>query len=405
MKKKWVGLGLMLGLATGVWGGTVEIEMAGTNAVTLNWEAEEGLTYRVETTTDLNEPVVWSNATPEGLVFSNATGVCELPADGPRRFYRFAAGEPTTTGLYMVVNLSGGPEAESYPISYLEEVPEGGWTDEYKTTKLVMRRIPAGAFTMGSPEGELGRDSNEPQHQVALTKDFYIGVFEVTQKQWERVMGTWPSYFTNAAYRETRPVEMVSYFEIRENPLPETDVYSKGSAISPNWPQSNQVHADSFMGRLRAKTGLSTFDLPTEAQWEYACRAGTTTALNSGKNLTGTSTCTNVAEAGRYRYNGGSNDNPNGDTSVGSAKVGSYLPNAWGLYDMHGNVWEWCLDWYESTPAGALDPLGSASGSLRVPRGGSWINLARYCRSADRISNTPDYRNYSLGFRLSRTLP
>ena len=102
---------------------------------------------------------------------------------------------------------------------------------------------------------------------------------------------------------------------------------------------------------------------------------------------------------------GASNDNPNGDTSVGSAKVGSYLPNAWGLYDMHGNVWEWCLDWYESTPAGALDPLGSASGSLRVPRGGSWINLARYCRSADRISNTPDYRNYSLGFRLSRTLP
>ncbi len=374
-------------------------QMAAGNQTRLEWPADTGLVYRVETTTDLNEPVVWSNATPEGLVFSNATGVCELPADGPRRFYRFAADESTPTDLYMVVDLSGGPEAANYPVSYLNAVPPDGWTDEYKTTKLVMRRIPAGTFTMGSPTNELGRYTNEPQHQVTLTKDFYIGVFEVTQKQWERVMGNWPSYFANISYRETRPVERVTYYEIRENPA--------NSAISPNWPQSSQVHAESFMGRLRAKTGLATFDLPTEAQWEYACRAGTTTALNSGKNLTGTESCPNMAEVGRYHYNhpGGYSSSSSVTTDGGTTKVGSYLPNAWGLYDMHGNVWEWCLDWYVSAPAGALDPPGADSGSLRVLRGGGWNGYAGNCRSAYRRDFTPGYRSNGIGFRPSRTLP
>lgn len=301
-------------------------------------------------------------------------------------------------GLYMVVDLSGGPSASSYPVSYLSAVPSGGWGDEYKTTKLVMRKITHGTFTMGSPTNELGRDSDEPQHAVTLTKDFYIGVFEVTQKQWERVMGNWPSYFYNATYRDSRPVEQVSYYDIRENPA--------NSAISPNWPASSQVHADSFMGKLRSKTGLSTFDLPTEAQWEYACRAGTTTALNSGYNLTSTGADAHMAEVGRYWYNGGSGYSSGGDTSVGSAKVGSYLPNAWGLFDMHGNVWEWCLDWYESAPAGALDPPGAASGSYRVLRGGCWDFYARGCRSAYRFSNFyPGCRSYYCGFRPARTLP
>ena len=313
--------------------------------------------------------------------------------------FQVTADDSQTTGDYMVIDLSGGPSASSYSVSYLDAVPAGGWTDEYKTTKLVMRKITHGTFTMGSPNNELGGNGNEPQHQVTLTKGFYIGVFEVTQKQWERVMGNWPSYFTNATYRDSRPVENVSYYQIRENPANSDDpeVY---------WPSNSAVNADSFMGKLRAKTGLSTFDLPTEAQWEYACRAGTTTALNSGYNLTNTSADVHMAEVGRYWYNGGSGYTQNGDTSVATAKAGSYLPNAWGLYDMHGNVWEWCLDWYESAPAGALDPAGAASGSYRVIRGGSWNYYAGNCRSAFRVSHcSPDARYYNGGFRPARTLP
>jgi len=310
----------------------------------------------------------------------------------PRTTSTVDDGRTPPTGDYLVIDLTEGPNAERYPVSYLSDVPVGGWTDEYKTTKLVMRKIPAGAFTMGSPTNELGRYNYETQHQVTLTKDFYIGVFEVTQKQWERVMGNWPAQFSNATYRDSRPVERVSYYDIRENP--------NNSAIIPNWPATNAVHADSFMGKLRAKTGLATFDLPTESQWEYACRAGTTTALNSGKNLTATESCPNMSEVGRcwcsYSRVG---------TSVGTAQAGSYLPNPWGLYDMHGNVLEWCLDWYGAYPGSVQDPLGAASGSYRVERGGSWINNARVCRSARRINDWPGLRDGYIGFRAARTLP
>ncbi len=288
------------------------------------------------------------------------------------------------TGLYLVIDLSEGASATSYPISYLGAEPIGGWTDEYKTTKLVLRLIQPGTFTMGSPSDELGRNSNEMQHQVTLIEPFYLGVFEVTQRQWQLVMGANPSSYAGDA----RPVECISWNMIR------------GHSSTYNWPSSAAVDETTFIGKLRAKTGLLRFDLPTEAQWEYACRAGSTTALNSGENLTETSSCTNLGEVGRYYYN--KFDGKGGYSQ--HTKVGTYLPNAWGLYDMHGNVLEWCLDWYQLNLGqwAVTDPRGPLSGSYRIFRGGSWDNDARRCRSADRDGNDIPSSQFNYGgFRLA----
>ncbi len=285
---------------------------------------------------------------------------------------------------YLVIDLSGGTEAASYPVSYLSDVPAGGWSDDYKTTKMVMRLIPAGTYIMGSPQGEVGAYKNdETQHKVTLTKPFYAGVFEVTQKQYELVTGSTHSRYQGIA----RPVEEVSY-----NMLRGTD---KGAG----WPVNNEVDGTSFFGILRAKTGLS-FDLPTEAQWEFACRAGTTTSLNSGKNLTSEGEDANMAEVARYRYN--QNDGKGGYSE--HTTVGSYLPNAWGLYDMHGNVSEWCLDWYnESYGGNAVDPKGASANvdNCRVERGGTRSQNAQFCRSAMRgKASITSIGNYNLGFRV-----
>lgn len=221
-----------------------------------------------------------------------------------------------------------------------------------------------------------------------------MGVFEVTQKQWNLVMGDWPSYFSNPDYRDARPVETVSYDDIR------------GEFAGSRWPRKNTVDGSSFLGRLRGRTGID-FDLPTEAQWEYACRAGTATALNSGKNLTNTDNCPNMDEVGRYWWNGGKDHSANDDLSRGTAKVGSYLPNRWGLYDMHGNADEWCLDWYQEDlgSSAQTDPQGAASGDARVFRSGRWANSAHYCRSASRSRLWPNIRGEYYGFRLAWTLP
>ena len=375
-------MGILLLATSEIALGQVTDVVVETNGARLVWMAWPGNPYRVFATPDLVEPA-WSNLAPDGLTFTNQQGTFGLSSGA---FYCAVASD------YVIVDLAEGPTATNYPVSYTNEPPKGGWTDEFKTTKLVLRRTPGGNYTMGSSTNELGRTANEPQHAVKLTKDFYVGVFEVTQRQWYQVMGTWPSYFTNASYRETRPVERVNYYDIR------------GTVAGTNWPADGNVDTNSFMGLLRSKTGQA-YDLPTEVQWERACRAGTTNALNSGKDLTTIiGNCPNMDVVGRYWHNGGSNYNANGDASVGSAKVGSYQPNAWGLYDMHGNVWEWCLDWYETAPAEALDSPGPALGSARVLLGGGWSPKSMYCRSAYRGHFNPGYRNAGYGFRVSLSL-
>ncbi len=280
---------------------------------------------------------------------------------------------------YLVVDLSGGVGAERFGVRYCDVAPDVS-NDVCRTSELWLRLVPAGAFVMGSPVGELGRDVNEAQHMVTLSKPFYMGVFEVTQKQWELVLGRNPSQHKG----DTRPVEHVTYDEIRGMVRGE---------------HRAEVAEGSFMGVLRRKTGLA-FDLPTEAQWEYACRAGTGSALNSGRDLCGVIECGNLAQVGRYRGNVG--DGKGGFAE--HTKVGSYAPNAWGLYDMHGNVYEWCLDWYEpelGTNA-VVDPKGPLAGGDRVVRGGYYYVGAEFCRAGYRHFYDPGGAGYDgTGLRVS----
>jgi len=298
-------------------------------------------------------------------------------------------------GMYLVVDLSGGPNAESYPIRY-SDVPPDLTKGDCRTTELWLRLCLPGTFTMGSPSDEPYRGyaytssgsgyGNEKQHRVTLTKPFYMGVFEMTQAQYNYVMGSNPSSYKG----DTRPVETVSWNTIR------------GSVAGAAFPAHTQVDPTSFMGKLRARTGC-LFDLPTEAQWEYACRAGTSTALNSGKGYSNA----NINEVARNQ--GNLNDGKGGYTQ--HTQVGSYKPNQWGLYDMHGNVAEWCLDWWrnELGSAAVTDPVGLASGQYRVCRGGIWYYDYDYrplCRSASRScyvynDTYPSYSYYYWGFRVA----
>ena len=271
--------------------------------------------------------------------------------------------------LYCIIDLSAGPTATNYPVSYLAAEPKGGWTDEYKTTKLVLRRIEPGTFIMGE-------DQTNESHRVTITKPFYIGVFEVTQKQYELVAGEKPSKHKG----DTRPVETVSYKTIR------------GSKEGVLWPISPALDTYSFLGKFSARTGLE-FDLPTEAQWEYACRAGTTSKFNNG----GDSMKKDMAKKlGRNKASGGQLEH--------HAVVGSYLPNAWGLYDMHGNVIEWCRDRCGKLSYGT-DPKGSSEGSPldtgRTWRGGGWNTFEVGCASFYRIACRPHGKSDQVGFRLA----
>ena len=335
---------------------------------------KERSTGRIYTQTEEGRHrITWDTAV-EGLnlISSNVTAMVSLVQYGIRQTPDLPTAPDTPTereGCYCVIDLSGGVDAARWPVSYLSVLSSGGWTDEYKTTKLVLRRIPAGTFVMGD-------DQSDENHRVTLTKPFYMGVFEVTQKQWELVMGSWPgsSPSSSSGRGDAYPAYYVSYNDIR------------GSSSGARWPASAAVDVSSFLGQLRTKTGLD-FDLPTEAQWEYACRAGTTTTYYWGDAMDGAYAW--------YEGNSGT-----------AHSVGTRLPNAWGLYDMIGNVWELCRDGYDGTPDYWTDPLGSASGSSRVKRGGSRLfdSSSGFFASSFRTSVGPSRRNYDCGFRLVRVL-
>lgn len=248
---------------------------------------------------------------------------------------------------------------------------------------------PPGSFTMGSPASEQGRDDSEIRHSVTLTKGFWLGKYEVTQRQWESVMGTNPARFQSS----DRPVEHVSWEDCQ-----------------------------AFIRAVRCANSKLAVRLPTEAEWEYACRAGTETALPNGRDLIIYGECNGPALDDIAWYGGNSSvgfELSNGyDTTnwkekqssggfAGTHPVGRKSANAWGLHDMIGNVLEWCSDWYNADYRVAVDPENTSSPQTlkdgvtrRVNRGGSWIGDARFCRSACRLGSRSSGRDDDLGFRL-----
>jgi formylglycine-generating enzyme required for sulfatase activity len=219
--------------------------------------------------------------------------------------------------------------------------------------------IKGGTFMMGSPKSEVDRGSDETQHEVRVS-DFAMCRYAVTQEEWRMVTGSNPSYFKG----DNLPVENV------------------------NWDD-----CQAFINRLNQKTGRM-YRLPTEAEWEYACRAGTITPFNTGENLTTDQANYN----GDYPYH----NYPKGECRGKTVPVDHFETNGYGLYNMHGNVWEWCGDWYGGYPSEPqVDPRGPAEGAYRVLRGGSWLDFGRYCRSAHRRRSGPGYRHGN-GFRLAR---
>jgi formylglycine-generating enzyme required for sulfatase activity len=244
------------------------------------------------------------------------------------------------------------------PGTVIEPYTKTGWAKEviHEKTGIEMVFIPAGEFMMGSPGNEKGREPNEgPQHKVKITKPFYMGKYEVTQAQWQQVMGKNPSYFKDS---DKLPVERVSWNDCQE-----------------------------FVKKVGAMIGQRVCRLPTEAEWEYACRAGTTTRFYSGDDDGGLDTIA------WYDRNSGNKPHEGGGKAA----------NAFGLYDMSGNVWEWCSDWHADSYANAQekDPTGPGTGTSRVLRGGSWNFIPLFFRSAYRYGYAPVIRHSYFGFRVA----
>lgn len=227
-----------------------------------------------------------------------------------------------------------------------------------ESVSIHFQSIPAGSFYQGSDTSEPNRQKDEgPRHAVHISRGFYLATFEVTQQQWQSIMGSNPAIFSNLPHAKNRPVESVSWQECQD-----------------------------FIGKLNQKN-IGTFRLPTEAEWEYACRAGSRSAYYWGEQM---------AENGSSDYAWA-----NSRSMAMTHPVGQKKPNNWGLYDMSGNVWEWCSDWYGPYPAEEVtDPKGPVDGKMKVFRGGSWYDFFESHRSANRHKHAPDEKYTAIGFRL-----
>ena len=222
--------------------------------------------------------------------------------------------------------------------------------------------VKPGTFLMGSPVEDFHRNSDEIQHRVTLTKGFYIQTSEVTQGQWKTIMGENPSQYSYCG--PDCPVEMISWNEAKK-----------------------------FISKLNMKEKTNRYRLPTEAEWEYACRAGTDTHFYFGNSL--------YTTQANYNGNHPLPGDPRGRNLNRTVPVKSYPPNKFGIHDMHGNVYEWCEDWYGEYPHGhAIDPVGPKSGISKVSRGGGLSSYARRCRSANRTKHLPNYWSFYIGMRL-----
>ncbi|NOY26789.1 MAG: formylglycine-generating enzyme family protein [Oligoflexia bacterium] len=269
-------------------------------------------------------------------------------------------------------------------------------TNTYLDGALGLVAIPAGTFTMGSPDAEVGRDADETQHEVTLTHDFFIGSTEVTQGQFIEYMGYNPSYFSSCG--ETCPVEYLTWHQAAAF----ANAVSAAAGLSQCYTcmgTGDSVTCDTS-GDPYSCEG---YRLPTEAEWEYAARATETAAFLGGGNLVDgdQENCKsdvvldNGDLLGDFAWYCGNADST-------SHAVAGLDPNFLGLFDTSGNVWEWCDDWYDSYGGDEEDPVGASSGVFRVYRGGSWINFPRRARLAHRLRSTPGSRSSILGFRLSR---
>ncbi|MDM8515784.1 SUMF1/EgtB/PvdO family nonheme iron enzyme [Desulfobacterales bacterium HSG16] len=266
--------------------------------------------------------------------------------------------------------------------AYLKKIDQGPARSFTNNFEMKFVYIEPGTFMMGSPEDEPGRYDWEKLHKVTLTSGYYMQTTEITQGQWKAVMGSNPSHFKNCG--DDCPVEMVSWDDVQK-----------------------------FIKKLNRMDSGNKYRLPTEAEWEYACRAGTSTAVYTGSlKILGDRNAPALDEIAWYggnsgvNYKGGYDSSGWGEKQYSSEKsgihpVGLKEPNAWGLYDMIGNVWEWCSDWYGDYPISAvIDPQGLSEGQARGVRGGGWRGTAAYCRSANRINYSPGGRSSNLGFRL-----